>query len=278
MNLPFEISKEKQEEIEQLDIIPKGKSKFEVGDTYNHLTILGRSKNAPGYNNTYVYAICDCKDHNIIRVQLNKLKNNNTQSCGCYHKECAKNQGINSSINMLGEIIGDFKIIKKTDERDYESIVQLGECIYCGENRKISQRNMKDSILHPNICSCQRKNGSSFERKIEELFLNNNIKFHREKTFDNFIYLDSGRKPRFDFFLPKYNTLIEVHGKQHYIQGTGYMKNENLNKRKERDSIKINQALKNNFNIIIIPYTQINKITISDLLPESSNFLIKKEV
>ena len=123
MNLPFNISKEKQQEIDNLEIIPKGLSKFEIGDTYNHLTILGRSKNAPGYNNTYVYAICDCKEHNIIRVQLNKLKNNSTQSCGCYHKKYATEQGKKTKVDMLGEIIGDFEIIEETEERDFESIV-----------------------------------------------------------------------------------------------------------------------------------------------------------
>jgi len=278
MNLPFKISEEKQKEIDKLEIIPKGMSKFEIGDIYNHLTILGRAKNAEGYRNTYVYAICDCPQHNIIRVQLNKLKNNNTTSCGCEHKKVAVEQGRKTAINMLGKIIGDYKIIEKTDERDSESIVWIGECIYCGELRKIAQRNMKNSIAHPNTCSCQRRGGSSFERKIEEILNKNHISFAREKTFDNLIYKDTKQHPRFDFYLKDYNCLIEVHGKQHYVQGSGFMEKENLQKRQERDSFKTKWALDNNYNIIIIPYNEIKNISCKDLLPDTSNFIVKEVI
>lgn len=276
MNLPFNISKEKEEEIKNLKIIPKGMSKFNIGDTYNHLTILGRAENSPKYRNTYVYAICDCSEHNIIRVQLNQLKTNHTLSCGCEHKKMAAIQGEKSGIDMLGSIIGDFKIIEKTEERDSESIIWLGKCIYCGELRKIAQRNMKDSIRHPNTCSCQRHGGSSFERKIENILDINKIFYKREQTFNNFIYEDTKKHPRFDFFLPDYNCLIEIHGKQHYIQGTGYMEKENLEKRQERDNIKIEWANKNNYKIIIIPYFEINNIDILDLLPDTSKFLERR--
>lgn len=276
MNLPFKLSEEKEIEINNLKIIPKGRANFEIGDCYNHLTVLGRAENAEGYRNTYVYAICDCEEHNIIRVQLNKLKNNNTTSCGCEHKKAAAKQGANSCINMLGEVVGDFKIIKKTDERDSESVVWLGQCIYCGELRKISQRNMKNDIQHPNVCSCQKRGGSSLERKIENILNDNNISYHREKTFENFLYEDTNKHPRFDFYLSDFNCLIEVHGKQHYIQGSGYMEKENLEVRQKRDKIKIEWALNNNYNIIVIPYTEINNITISDLMPNTSKFLERR--
>lgn len=277
MNLPFKISETKQQEINNLNFIPKGMSKFEIGDIYNHLTILGRAENAPGYRNTYVYSICDCEEHNIIRVQLNKLKNNNTISCGCVHKQKAAEQGKKSCINMLGAIIGDFKIIEKTDERDSESVVWLGECIHCKELRKISQRNMKDNIIHPNVCSCQRRGGSSFERAIEKILDDNNIVYHREKVFIDFIYEDTNQHPRFDFYLSDYHCLIEVHGKQHYIQGSGYMQHENLQIRQKRDLIKANWAINNNYSMIIIPYNEINNITLSDLLPKTSKFIFRKE-
>lgn len=277
MNLPFDISEEKQKEINNLNFIPKGMSKFEIGDVYNHLTILGRAKNADGYRNTYVYAICDCPQHNIIRVQLNKLKNNNTISCGCEHKKVAAEQGKKTYINMLNSIVGSFKIIEKTEERDFESVVWLGECIYCGEKRKIAQRNMKNNIAHPNICSCQKRGGSSLEQKIEQILNYNNISYNREKIFLNFLYEDTKRHPRFDFYLPEYNCLIEINGKQHYIQPSGYMKKD-FEKRQIRDKIKINWALNNNYKIIIIPYNVINNITISDLLPKTSKYLVKEEI
>lgn len=284
MNLSFldflnELSNEKIKEIEMLPFIDKGRANFEIGDKYNRLTILGRAKGSEKYNNTYVYAICNCKDHNIIKAQLNKIKKGNTQSCGCYHKECATKLGQSAALNLLGEIIGDFKIIKKTDERDSEAVVWLGECIHCGKIRKISTRYIHDLINHPHVCTCQRRNGSAFERKVDEILTNNNITFEREVTFDELKYEETNQHPRYDFLLPQYNCIIELHGEQHYKEGRGFFKQKlSLEDTKARDAIKQSWAIQNGYKYIVIPYTQQNNITINDLLPDTSYFLIKEDM
>lgn len=279
MNLSFikNLSQEKQNEINSLDIIPKGRASFEVGDVYNHLTILGRAKNAEKYRNTYVYAICDCEEHNIIRVQLNQLKTNHTVSCGCVHKHLAQNLGKTSYIDMTDKIIGSFKVKEKTKERDYESVIWMCECIYCGNKRKISQRNMKNNILHPNICNCQLKYGSSYEQIIKNILDSNNIFYYREYSFDNFVYNDTGRKPRYDFYLPDYKCLIEVNGAQHYKEVSSSFGKYSLQDIQNKDKIKIKYALDNNYSIIIIPYWNINIIEYKDLLP-GSKFELKEAV
>lgn len=49
---------------------------------------------------------------------------------------------------------------------------------------------------------------------------------------------------------------------------------ENLKKEKKYDNIKNEFCLKNNIPLIRIPYTKLHKITIEDLLPETSKYLI----
>lgn len=46
---------------------------------------------------------------------------------------------------------------------------------------------------------------------------------------------------------------------------------------KERDNIKDKYCIKNNFTLIRIPYYHFDKLKLSDLLPETSDFIVKEE-
>lgn len=50
------------------------------------------------------------------------------------------------------------------------------------------------------------------ETKIKKLLTENNIKFETQKIFSNFRYQDTQQFPRYDFYLPDYNILIEYDG------------------------------------------------------------------
>ena len=67
------------------------------------------------------------------------------------------------------------------------------------------------------------------------------IDYIREYSFK-----DLGRK-RFDFYLPDYNTVLEVHGIQHYQEVTGYMSHK---KTKQSDSTKKNYCKENSIHYI----------------------------
>lgn len=76
----------------------------------------------------------------------------------------------------------------------------------------------------------------------------------------------------FDFWVEnKY--IIEFDGKQHFYETNLF--SYPLSKIHEHDSYKNNWCKENNIPIIRIPYTYQEKITIEDLLLESSNFLLK---
>lgn len=130
------------------------------------------------------------------------------------------------------------------------------ECPYCLDsngNHTIFTAQLSN-ILNGNThhCGCQTSK-SRGENKLQKIFDELNIKYQREKTFDDLLSLDGKHKYRFDFYLYELNTIIEYDGKQHFISDTGYGKD--LTNIQFRDSIKNDYCVKNNLNLIRIPYT-----------------------
>ena len=52
-----------------------------VGQTFGHLTILGKA--ARKYSDSKYYYSCQCDCGNIIDIEENRLKSGNVTSCGC---------------------------------------------------------------------------------------------------------------------------------------------------------------------------------------------------
>ena len=109
---------------------------------------------------------------------------------------------------------------------------------------------------------------SKLETKVALLLKEANIKYIREKTYDD---LRLG-KFRYDFYLPIENTIIEVNGQQHYYEVWGGR--AGLLKQQENDRRKISYALANKIKMYSIPYWEIDKLkTAQDLFQDK--FLAK---
>lgn len=77
---------------------------------------------------------------------------------------------------------------------------------------------------------------------------------------------------RADFYLPKYNKIIEYNGSQHYISNVFFGGEEEFKLTLDRDSRKIHLCKDRNIDMLVIPYnTKINKIELI-----ISNFLFLK--
>jgi hypothetical protein len=101
------------------------------------------------------------------------------------------------------------------------------------------------------------------EANIQNLLKENNIEFIQEFTFIDL------PKSRYDFAIILGNEvvrLIEFDGEQHYKSSSGYMNNENLQKRQERDKKKNEWALAHNIPLVRIPYWERDKITLEMIL------------
>lgn len=111
------------------------------------------------------------------------------------------------------------------------------KCSGCGE---ILTRAIKDAIRRGISCAKCADGISTGEKTIYYLLLDNGICFDYDKTKR----FSSGR--RYDFYLPEYNSIIEVHGEQHYKQATGHFgKNRSLDEEIRNDIFKREIAIKN---------------------------------
>lgn len=109
---------------------------------------------------------------------------------------------------------------------------------------------------------CGNNRLSKGEQRIEEFLMNNNINHIREYSFNKCVNPETGKKLFFDFYLTKFNTCIEFQGKQHYETSNFFkIRSGDLEKIKIRDQLKKEFCLKNNIDLIIIPYNIFYKIS-----------------
>lgn len=132
--------------------------------------------------------------------------------------------------------------------------------------KKSTSQNSKNKPLANN-----QSQGSTY---IKNFLERNKIEFIKEKKFDDCKYKN---KLRFDFYLEKYNLLIEYDGKQHFkYNGDNsfpklYKNVDGFYISLKKDQIKNNYAKKNHINFLRIPYKtyldEIDKI-INDMIEE----------
>lgn len=95
---------------------------------------------------------------------------------------------------------------------------------------------------------------SKGELRIEQFLIAQKIEYiteYRIKEFKNYPY---------DFYLPQLNTLIEYQGQQHYFPVDHFGGNQSFQRQIQHDNLKKQYAEEHHYNLIIIPYTDYDKI------------------
>lgn len=109
---------------------------------------------------------------------------------------------------------------------------------------------LRNTFLN-DICKHMRRPWSSFgECSIEEFLMAHDIDYERQKKFPKL-----PRFLRYDFYLPKYQMIIEHHGSPHYQLGWGRTlekKRQHLQGVKHRDQLKMEFATKNGMKFVVI--------------------------
>ena len=107
--------------------------------------------------------------------------------------------------------------------------------------------------------SCKESKG---ERIIANFLINNNLKFIKQKTFKSCLNSKTGRKLKFDFYLPEYNICIEYDGKQHFTPIKRFGGENGYNSTIYRDNIKNEFCVLNKIELIRIKYNEriLNKL------------------
>lgn len=209
--------------------------------------------------NSYFKVQCDCGT--IFTTNGTSLVQGDTKSCGCYQKEDVAKR---LSVDLTNKIFGSLKALYPKAERKNNHIVWCCKCVNCGKEYEISTNHLQENS-YP-LCECLGRI-SKGELEITQILEENNIKFEKEKIFEDLINPKTNKFYRYDFYLPDYNLLIEFDGELHYFYtNNGWNNEENYNKIKQSDQIKNNYAKSHNINLVRIPYWERDKITLDLLL------------
>lgn len=210
--------------------------------------------------------LCQCDCGNQCYVTTENLRRGNTPSCGCITKENRAKQ----LKDLTGQKFGHLEVLKYLGTINGNSKYWV-RCD-CGKEYELYGNNLTQG--YTTSCGCVKE--SHGEVKIRELLIKNNINFINEKTFNDFNYEDTKGKPRYDFFLPEYNILIEYDGEQHFRPVYSWDTKERYNQRVLHDDMKNQYAIDHGFTLIRIPYTHYNDLCLEDLLL-NSKYIIRKD-
>jgi len=101
---------------------------------------------------------------------------------------------------------------------------------------------------------CPKCKAYKGERTIMSFLEKRNISYTRNKTFDD---LKDEKLLSYDFYIEKYNLLIEFNGQQHYQQCRYFHKgSHNFHKQLHHDWLKRKYCKKNNINLLVINYLE----------------------
>lgn len=230
-----------------------------VGQKFGHLTVLERDLS----KKKATYWICQCNCGTIKSIKGSHLKDGTIISCGCFKR---KKSAKDITQQRFGKLTALYPTTIRSSNR---SIVWHCSCD-CG--RELDVR--LDSLTTGHTQSCGCLNISKGEQQVIKILETNNIIYEKEKVFNDFTYPDTGKHPRFDFYLPHYNRLIEFDGQQHFQDiFWGRERILSLDQRKQKDTIKNDYAKQHNIDLIRIPYWEINNITLETILNDI--YLIK---
>lgn len=234
-----------------------------TGKIFSELTVVGPTDKRK--NGAIVWE-CLCSCGKTTYVQTGNLTSGHTKSCGHLHDTLESKRA-----NLVGKRYGRLVVEEFLYSNDKKQSVWRCKCD-CG-NYTTSTTNQLN-FGRKSSCGCIKSKG---EQKIIQLLQDNNIAFECQKTFDTCIFPVSNRPALFDFYVDnKY--IIEYDGEQHYIAtNQGWNTSEHLEKIQERDQYKNEWCKKNNIPLIRIPYTHFDKLNISDLLLEETQWLVETQ-
>lgn len=251
-----------------------------TGERYGRLTVLYYDKNSPPGSTHW---ICKCDCGNIISALRDSLISGGVKSCGCLKKELTSQLGSNREIHPYKDEsnnkYGKLTVIRKYNpsidgqKPNYGGIWWICEC-ECGKKCAINGSSLRTG--NTTSCGCCNSKG---ELEIRELLKKNNINYFEQFKI-NIKQVTNNKLLRFDFAVDDPNEeffFIEFDGIQHvepviFFGGEDYYKEILIN-----DQLKNEFCINNHIPLIRIPYSKLSKITMDDLLPSKSKYLLTRE-
>lgn len=231
--------------------------------------------------NKRLYWLCLCSCGKIKAILPANLVTNKIKSCGCLRSKTTSKHitklNQTKKINLIDQTFGFLEVIEEDREKTFEKSYNgkytryywKCKCHICNNIESVRTDLLVEGLKI--CCSNCAKYSSQGETEIFELLTSNHIPFIRQKTFSS-CRLPSGWLAKFDFWINE-TVLVEFDGIQHFEE----TKNPNFNYEKiqESDLIKNKWCLENKIPLIRIPYFKLGKITLQDLDPKTTFFLVK---
>lgn len=241
----------------------------EVGNKYGRLTVIEKVESPNKQTCAYWKCKCECGNEKIISGA--HLRGGRITSCGCLRKEkIIKYNKQEKIIDLTGKTFGLLTVIQRA-ENIGEQPTWLCQC-KCGALTKVIGSNLRKEN-GTRSCGCLNSKG---ELLVASLLKENQKTFEKQYCFAD-CFSNKKAKMFFDFAIfekDKIKYLIEVNGRQHYEEVENFF-HDSLQERQNRDNIKKKYCLEHKIPLIIIPYTQLNNLTFSDIDLETSNFIYK---
>ena len=248
-----------------------------IGRQFNRLTVVARAEDKIRKDNARIrqwYVYCQCNKERVFIVNENSLMTGHTKSCGCLMREKSAKIGYNNIKDITGQRFGSLVVIRRVEN----AVLSGGrrqdtqwECkCDCG-NTKIVRRNQ----LINNKCKSCGCITSFAEKRITSILLENKISYKPQYTFNDLRSEINGIL-RYDFGVLGLNNelkyLIEYDGAQHYEEAGGTW--QPLQYVQVRDEAKNNYCKSHNIPLIRIPNIDPDIITIDDLRPDTTRYLV----
>lgn len=242
---------------------------YNVGDRIgpNKLELLQITKTT-NYGHRYGLFRCQCGEK--FEAKIYHIKNGSTKQC----KKCRTKgkSGFNNNLfkDLTGNRYGKLIVVKYVGPTivGYQSngkvlTRSLWECqCECGNIIQKTTNELEKNNVH----SCPNCRVTSIgEEKIKELLIELNIEYICQYSFQD--CKDIHVLP-FDFYLPKYNILIEYDGLGHYESNekSEWRTKQNVLLTQKHDNIKTQYCKNNNIKLIRIPYYNYNQLNEEYLL------------
>ena len=157
---------------------------------------------------------------------------------------------VEKRINSLGGVL--------LNKEEYRNINEKNLKIVCPNCKNVFITSLNNFTQHGGqVCNQCKGVESNGERRIRTFLEDNSIVFEQEKWFSD--CRDIKPLP-FDFYIPKFNLIIEFDGRQHF-EDTGLF-TYSLEQTKKHDKIKNDYCEFHNIKLLRIPYWKYNDIDI----------------
>jgi very-short-patch-repair endonuclease len=188
-----------------------------------------------------------CPKHGVFeQTPDTHLRNHGCPKCSHPSKMLTVKEFIQKSNNIHGNVY-DYSLVEYIGAHEKVKII-------CKKHGEFLQK----PNAHLDGQGCPVCNNSKGEEKIIQFLKENNINFEYQKSFDN---CKNKYKLFFDFYLPKKNMLIEYDGEQHYRAFNYFGGDLKFKKTIANDKVKTEYAIKNNYRLLRIPYTERNNLS-----------------